>query len=373
MQPPAPVTKRALFLTPELPALDQGGGALRSASLVAYLELTYRVDVVTFTLDPHSKSTAAKMIRNVSRLVRGRPPLFDRYSGYEGQIRPSIPAPHYDLGVIEHFWCASYADLLRPLCDRLVLDLHNIESELARSHAAVLNGPAKAASKRFAEMYIVLEHEWLPKFDTLLAASDADRNRISHPDVRVFPNAIPEFGIPPIAEQDAILFSGNLEYHPNLEAVRWFAREVWPHLRRRLPNAEWLLFGRNSDAVEPIVRAIERARVIGPVDNAVASLAAGKVCVVPLLSGSGTRFKILEAWAAQRAIVSTTIGAEGLGAHDGEQLLIGNDPQTFADAVVRLWNDSELRARLGWAGRSLYLENFTWQAAWRKLDAQGPL
>lgn len=346
---------------------------MRSASLVAYLERTYLVDVVTFTLEPHSKSAAAKVIRNASRLVRGRPPLFDRYSGYENQIRASIPAQHYDLGVIEHFWCASYADLLRPLTDRLVLDLHNIESELARSHAAALNGPAKAASLRFSEMYAALEREWLPKFNTLLVTSEADQERVLHADIRVFPNAIPIVPTPVAAEENAIVFSGNLEYHPNIEAVRWFARDIWPRIREELPNAEWRLIGRNAEVVAPIIRRVPSTRLIGPIENATAELARSRVMVVPLLSGSGTRFKILEAWAAQRAVVSTTIGAEGLGARDGEHLILADDPQAFADAVVRLWKDTDLRTRLGCAGQGLYLENFTWPAAWRKLDEQGGL
>lgn len=373
MQPRAPKAKRALFLTPELPALGQGGGAMRSASLAAYLERSYEVDTVTFSLREHSKSAAAKIIRNTSRLFRGRPPLFDRYSGYEDQIRASIPARRYDVGVIEHFWCASYADLLRPLCDRLVLDLHNIESELARSHASILNGPARIAGLKFAEMYGALEQDWLPKFDTLLVASSADGGRVRHPSVRVFPNAIPELPLPSVAEHDVVVFSGNLEYHPNIEAVRWFARKVWPLVRERLPKAEWNIVGRNPEAIAPIVRAIPSAHPTGPVSDAVAEIARSRAVVVPLLSGSGTRFKILEAWAAERAVVSTSIGAEGLDAQDGKHLLLANDASSFADAVVRLWSDDGLRARLGRAGRDLYLKNFTWPAAWRKLDEQGPL
>ena len=95
------------------------------------------------------------------------------------------------------------------------------------------------------------------------------------------------------------------------------------------------------------------------------------MCIAPLLSGSGTRFKILEAWAAGRAVVSTTLGAEGLGARDGEHLLLADDPNDFADAVLRLCNDSSLRARLGDAGWALYRERFTWPAAWRKLEEAG--
>jgi glycosyltransferase involved in cell wall biosynthesis len=104
------------------------------------------------------------------------------------------------------------------------------------------------------------------------------------------------------------------------------------------------------------------------VDDALAEIAACAVAIVPLLSGSGTRFKILEAWAAERAVVSTSIGAEGLGAGDGEHLLIANDAAAFAQAIAGLLDDAALRRKLGAAGRALYLEKFTWPAAWRMLE-----
>ncbi|MEI9811969.1 MAG: glycosyltransferase family 4 protein [Acidobacteriota bacterium] len=266
---------------------------------------------MTFTLPPHSKSLAARGARNVGRLIRSKPPLFDRFSGCEGQISAAIPARHYELAVIEHFWCASYASLLRPLCDRLMLDMHNIESELARTHAMAAGGLAGWLSARFAGMYRRLEREWLPVFDTVLVTSADDRTRLRHPDLRVFPNAIPDVPRLAVREENVIAFSGNLEYHPNTEAVRWFAREVWPLIHVRLPEAEWRLIGRNPEAIREFIEHSPATNVAGPVEDAIAALAEARVCVVPLLSGSGTRFKILEAWAAERAVVSTTIVRRG--------------------------------------------------------------
>jgi glycosyltransferase involved in cell wall biosynthesis len=367
--PPPVATRRALFLTPETPALGQGGGALRSASLLEYLRPRYQVEVATLRLRPHSKTLLARAARNALRLVRGTPPLFDRYSGYKDQL----PAGEFGLAVIEHFWCASYAEPLRPRCARLVLDLHNIESQLARTHARAVRGAARWASLRFAAMYERLERDWLPRFDTVLVASEADRARLAHPDIRVFPNALPWLAAPEVAEVPAVVFSGNLEYHPNLEAVRWFARDIWPRFRHRAPEAEWRLIGRNPEAVAAVVRGVPGVRLIGPVEDAVAALAQGRVCVAPLLSGSGTRFKILEAWAARRAVVSTALGAEGLGARHGEQLWIADTAAEFADAIARLWEDAELRQRLGAAGRELYEQRFSWRAAWAALDAAGGL
>jgi len=365
---------RTLFLTPEEPKAGSGGGGLRSASLLAYLRNKYDVETVTFSLRPHSRSPEARVWRNVVRLAKGRPPLFDRFSGYEKQIAAALHG-HYAVGVVEHFWCAAYAGLLRTHCDTLVLDLHNIESELARTHARAARWPSSWAASwawtRFAESYRRLEREWLPQFDVILTASEDDQRRIDHPNVLVFPNALPEIARPRQPEADAIIFSGNLEYHPNVEAVRWFRTLIWPRVREKAPGVEWRLLGSNPEAIAAFTGGDSRIRVVGPIEDAIASLAAAKVCIAPLLSGSGTRVKILEAWAAGRAVVSTSLGAEGLGARDGEQLLLADDPDDFADAVLRLWNDPSVRARLGDKGRIHYEDRFTWPAAWRKLDEAG--
>ena len=361
---------RAFFLTPEEPKIGSGGGGLRSASLLAYLRSKYEVQTAMFSLRPHSKSPAARIWRNTVRLARGRPPLFDRFSGYEAQLAESLDG-HYAIGVVEHFWCASYASLLGRYCDRVVLDLHNIESQLARTHAQAARWPVSWASERFAESYERLEREWLPRYDVILVASEEDRRRLSHPDVRVFPNALPEIARPAVPEANAIIFSGNLEYHPNVEAVRWFRLKIWPRVREQTPGIEWRLLGSNPGAIAAFTGGDPRIRVIGPVEDAITHLAETRMCVVPLLSGSGTRFKILEAWTAGRAVVSTTLGAEGLGARDGQHLLLADNAEDFAGAILRLLNDRALGERLGAAGRALYEEQFTWPAAWRRLEESG--
>jgi polysaccharide biosynthesis protein PslH len=355
----------ALFLSPEEPVAGAGGGGLRSASLLEYLRRRYQVELAGFSLPTHSRNTLARVWRNGWRYVRGAPPLLDRFSGLESQLAPVLRGRHYEVGVIEHFWCAPYAKALRPHCGRLVLDLHNIESELSRTHALATRGLESIVHQRFAASYLRLEQTWLPEFDVVLVASEEDRARIEHPGIRVYPNALPVMERPRVAESDCIVFSGNLEYHPNIEAVRWFRSEIWPRIKTPV---EWRLVGRNQHAVQKIVAGDPRIAMTGPVTDAVAALAEAKVCVVPLLSGSGTRFKILEAWAAARPVVSTSLGAEGLGARSGEHLLIAETADAFAAAVDWLLGDADLRRKLGNAGRALYLERFTWPAAWKSIE-----
>ncbi len=385
----------ALFVAPEAPYPVAGGGALRSASLVEYLSRRYELDAIVFreegspdpapafpsglvrsaqtlTLPYHSRSPMARAARNASRFLRATPPLVDRYAGFGPELTALLGGRRFDLAVVEHFWCAPYLDALRGSCARLVLDLHNVESVLQARSACGQTWAVARAFRRFAYLYRKLEQRWLPLFDLVLVASDDDARHVNAiaPEacVAVYPNTIPEVALPSVPERDAIVFSGNMEYHPNRSAVRYFRQRVWPLLREQWPELEWRLVGKNPHAVAALVADDPRIRLIGPVENAMEEIARAKVAVAPLLAGSGTRFKILEAWSAARAVVSTSIGAEGLGGRDGEHLLLADDPSAFAGAVSRVLASEPLRRGLGEAGRKLYLEKFTWETGWRKLD-----
>jgi glycosyltransferase involved in cell wall biosynthesis len=236
-----------------------------------------------------------------------------------------------------------------------------------------VEGGARAWAHRvFSRAARKLERTWLPRFSEVLTASesDAERARAIAPGARVtvYPNALPLSPLPARGNEDAIVFSGNMEYHPNISAVRFFRREVWPLLRERWPGLVWRLIGKNPEAVRRYTSGDARIQEQGQVDDAIGELARAKVAVVPVLAGSGTRLKILEAWAAGVPVVSTTLGAEGLGARDGESLLLADGGPAFAEAVSRLLASTELKERVGAAGRLLLEREFIWEAAWKKLD-----
>jgi glycosyltransferase involved in cell wall biosynthesis len=388
----------ALFMTPEAPYPTVGGGALRSASLLEYLGRRYAIDVIVFrepgAPDPsrfipaplvrqvhvvglpyHSRRLLARAGRNFWRLVRGSPPLNDRFGGFGELVSAFLSGRRYELAVLEHFWCAEYWEQVAPRAQRVILDLHNIESVLLAGYANVESWPISYALSRFHTACLELERCWLPRFNLLLAPSDQDAERIQgiapESQVHVYPNAIPSVTEPVREQEDVIVFSGNLEYHPNLIAVRFFLEQIWPLLRERWPGLVWRLVGRNPAAVKKYVHGDPRIEVAGPPENAIDALAASKVAVVPLLAGSGTRVKILEAWAAGRAVVSTCLGAEGLPGRHGEHLLLADEPGAFAEAVSTLLESPALRRRLGQAGRRLYEREFTWESAWRRLEEAG--
>lgn len=385
----------ALFLAAETPYPLAGGGALRSASLLNYLARTRDVDMIVFrqpgSPDPASQTppgltrrivsidlpetgrgTAARALRNAVRLARETPPLVDRFAGFGRQIAEAIAGRRYEIGVVEHFWCAPYWEQVSRLCGRTALDLHNIESVLHGRCAQVERGATAFAHRVFRQAALELERLWLPRYSCVLTASEHDAGlaRAIAPgaQVAVYPNAIPLAPPPPRMDEEAIVFSGNMEYHPNIAAVRFFRAEVWPRLRERWPALVWRLVGKNPDAVKQYTSGDPRIQVAGPVDDAVRELARARAAVVPVLAGSGTRFKILEAWAAGIPVVSTSVGAEGLPARDGENILLADTGPAFAETVSRLLASPPLRGRLGVAGRRLLEREFTWETAWTKLN-----
>jgi glycosyltransferase involved in cell wall biosynthesis len=175
------------------------------------------------------------------------------------------------------------------------------------------------------------------------------------------------------ADANRILFVGPLGYTANRDGLRWFADEVLPLVRMRVPDAYVAHVGTTIE--EAFGASVTHH---GRVADLRAWYAGAPVSIVPVRVGSGTRYKILEAFAMHGCVVSTSVGAEGLEAEHGQHLLLADDPATFADAVVRALGDEGLRMRLGDAGRALVEERFDWtplvetmEDAWH--DAAGRL
>jgi glycosyltransferase involved in cell wall biosynthesis len=220
--------------------------------------------------------------------------------------------------------------------------------------------------KRFAKLSQELESKLFPEYSVILATSSEDAalvNRIA-PSARVavYPNAMPWVQIPQVAAQPLIAFSGNFEYHPNIDAVRFLLDEIWPEIRRRHPEFRLRLIGRNSQ----LFRA-PGVETTGPVEDALSEIAAASVVIAPLRVGSGTRIKILEAWAAGRPVVATPLAMEGLKFEDGQDVLLATTATELADAVDRLLSDPQTSERIARAGRLRFEQEYTWEAAWRSL------
>ena len=159
-----------------------------------------------------------------------------------------------------------------------------------------------------------------------------------------------------------LLYNGALTYGPNLEAVRWFAADVLPLVAAQVPDAHLVVTGRSDNLAIDDLRADPRVRLTGFLPDLRPALDEAALCVVPLRSGGGTRLKILEAFAAELPVVSTSVGAAGLAARSGEHLLLADTPRDLADGVARLLQEPERARTLARRARHLVEERYDWSA-----------
>lgn len=380
------------MLSPEAPYPLNGGGAYRTASLLHYFARIAPVDLVFISttgepalipeglvrsqtvipLARHRRDPLARYARNALRAVRGVPPLIDRLSGLLPAIQRATAGKRYDIGVVEHFWSAPYVSEIFQVCSRAILNLHNVESVLHQRCAVGGGALVRAGQARFARASRALEQRLLPEFSLVLAASDEDAARVHaiapQASTAVYPNALPWTEVPNVKLRNEIVFSGNFEYHPNIDAVAFLMREIWPAIRQARPDVRLLLVGRGDEHIRHLVRHDPSVEVTGWVEDALAEIAAARVVIAPLRAGSGTRIKILEAWAAARPVVATPLAAEGLAAEHGENCLLAESPAAFSANVTKLLDSEKEMQRLGMRGRRTFEHQYNWGVVWKKLD-----
>jgi glycosyltransferase involved in cell wall biosynthesis len=165
-------------------------------------------------------------------------------------------------------------------------------------------------------------------------------------------------------QEPTIGFLGSMDWMPNIEAVKWFADDIFPRLKDAIPGVRLMVIGRRPPAsIRALASRDSRIEVTGTVDDVRPYLDRCDLLTVPLLSGGGTRIKIMEGLAAGLPVVATTVGAEGLGLVDGEHLLIADSAEEFAAAVREVISDQGLRQRLSASGRDLVLAEYGWARA----------
>lgn len=259
----------------------------------------------------------------------------------------------------------------------LFLDEHNIEYDLSRQMMGKNRGIGR--SLHHALNWRKVRHEEVAawrRFDgvTFTSAPDQMRARAVVPSLRsrVVPNAVDvEFFRPrpedPLSDARTVLFFGTLNYFPNLEGVLYFLREIWPRLSESHPEARLKIVGA-APPPEVLAYRSPRVELTGLVDDLRPHLAQAAVAIAPLLVGGGTRLKIVEAMAMAKAVVSTSLGAEGIAATPDKQILIADTPESFAAAVGRALDNAGLRASLGQAARALVEQRYSWQVAAESLE-----
>jgi glycosyltransferase involved in cell wall biosynthesis len=160
---------------------------------------------------------------------------------------------------------------------------------------------------------------------------------------------------------NSLVFTGSMDWLPNEDAILYFVDAILPLIKQQCPEVSLEVVGRSpSRKLQALSEAEKSIRLTGWVDDIRPFVARGSVCIVPLRIGGGTRLKIFEAMAMNKAVVSTSVGAEGLPVRPGENILLADAPQDFADSVVSLLRDPNQRRRLGTAARALVHESYGW-------------
>ena len=213
-----------------------------------------------------------------------------------------------------------------------------------------------------------------PNFDVVTCTSEIDaaifEQHCPMDIVKVIPNGVDVSHFTPDFEaEDAahLIYIGSMDWYPNEDAVFFFVEDVLPTIRESVQNVKFTIVGGNPSAHVQQLADIDGVVVTGRVPEIKHYFSAATVFVVPLRIGSGTRLKILEALAMGKAVVSTTVGAEGLALQDAEEIMIADEPNHFAETVVQLLTDSALRQNIGKNGRKRVEQEYDWRIIGNKL------
>jgi glycosyltransferase involved in cell wall biosynthesis len=259
---------------------------------------------------------------------------------------------------------------------RIILDEHNVEYEVFRRMCETERSwPRRAFNRVEHARFRRFEHRWWRRIDGCIVTSEREvsavRAHAPRTPLAVVPNAVDlEYFRPGPAEVQpfTVVFNGILTYRPNVDAALYLVEEVWPRVLRHCPHARLVLVGRNEGVDLRPLRG-PGVVLIGEVPDIRDYLRPACAVAVPVRIGGGTRLKVVEAFAMGKAMVSTSLGCEGLEAVAGEHLLIADDADGFAARLLEVFNDPALRARLGRAGRSLVEREYSWNLAGERLEA----
>lgn len=342
-----------------------------------------RIDVVSrFTTTPRPRPRSTSALARARWLTRGRLPLELsnlRNDEARAAFAKFVDGQQYDLAWFAHppTFAAHRDQINAPVifdCDDLEHFKHaarerSVRATLDSIRSAAARVSATANMRRWRSFYERAEG----LADRLIVCSSIDAERLASPKVTVIPNGfrrpdLPAGDAPRGDRPPTVIFPGTMTYGPNLDAATFLVEEILPGLAERRPEMCVRIVGTADHRAERL-HAPPRVDVTGHVESMAAELARSDVVVVPLRYGSGTRLKILEAFAHRIPVVSTTLGAEGLGIVHRETALLADTPEEFAAACVELLADAALRARLVNAAERLFLSRFEAEAIERQVAA----
>ncbi len=399
---------KLLLLTPQSPFPPRQGTTLRNYYLLRHFAASCELHLFS-CLSPHDNHwPAPELSRLCARveafrqphrplkrrlrdsLLASRPDMALRlaHKKAHAKLQQILAEENYDLVQIEGIEMAPYGFqvLQSPApAPPVVFDNHNAEF-LLQKRAALMD--ARNPNRWHAAGYSFLQWQKLVRYERafcravagIVAVSEPDRQALAslapnQPTVNV-PNGVEISRYlpqpPPSEDPPTLVFTGKMDYRPNVDAMIWFGKEVLPRVRRATA-ARLLIAGMAPHPALDKLRVLPDVEITGAVDDIVPYIHRAAIYLAPMRVGGGTRFKVLEAMACARPVVSTSLGVEGIPVRNGEHLLIADQPHDFAEAVLSLLRDQAAggqRSRaLGKAARAFVEQNFSWDAILPRLDA----
>lgn len=397
---------RILYLTAELPEPAHAGGTLRTNGLMRIAAgAGHEIHILSFgtqnQLDTHRQAleqfcarieivppphrTLQARLRDLA--LTDKADMQGRYfsPAYEQALGHLLQTTPYDLVQMESLEMTVYGPLVRRIqpATPLIYDSFNAEFDLQRTIFEAERGRLRGLP---GAVYSYIQWRRLVRYERQVVRSVAHTIAVSEADaaafrklapghaVSVVPNGIDtaQYGQPDTTLDlgpHALVFTGSMSYRPNVDAVLWFANHVLERVRVYVPDTTLFVVGKQPHRRLTALRERDYIQITGWVPDVNPFLHAATVYVVPLRMGSGTRLKLLQAMATGRAIVSTTVGAQGLDTQSGQHLMLADTDEAFAQATIDLLLDAEKRARLGQQAATYVREHYDWAAIGPRLLA----
>ncbi len=386
---------KVLFLTPQVPYPPHKGTALRNWGLIEGLAPRHQVSLLSFRaagqnaqpqaplldacerVDLVAQPTRTRRDRLRDMVLTGKPDMALRLAsdGYASRLVDWLRQERFDVLQIEGIEMGPYLDLVACVHPSpfVVFDDHNCEYLLQkRAFLTDLRMPGRWPQAA----YSLVQWRRLRRYEThicrrahhVLAVSKADAAAIEQLlpglEVTIVPNGIDTRVYRPrqvaSGAHPTLVFTGTMDFRPNVDAVLWFAQRVLPRIQAEVPDVRFVVVGQRPHRRLDPLRDDPAVTLTGWVEKVQPHIARATVYVAPLRVGGGTRLKLLEAMAMERPVVATRLGAEGYPVSDGQELLLADTPVEFAEAVVSLLGAPDRRAALGRRARLFVEQRYDW-------------
>lgn len=380
---------KILHVTYESPHFPGGsGGQTRQFNLLRYLSERHDIDYVGPAKSVEELAVLQKLFRSVmipkenfflrqagslaKRINRGYPSCVLQHEKLRVLLMPLVKkALHrnaYDIINVEHTNIAHWLASTKTSAKKILV-AHNVKTVMWERY--LKHCPESMRNKLYLDHRKLMGYETknLNSYDRIITMSETDKGYIhelcgKELSVNVVPNGVDiEYFAPsgmPV-DQSRIVFTGSMNHPPNDEGIRYFCREIFPRIRAEEPQATLLIVGNSPSKEVQALADGNRIKVTGFVPDTRPYVASAAVIVAPLLTGSGTRLKILEAMAMGKAIVSTSLGAEGIDCTHGENILLADTPEEFSARVLGLMANQNNARNLGLKARKAACEKYSWK------------